>query len=205
MYRSCESGLGCRTNCVRSCWWAAVAALLMAVALSGCGSSLAKSPATPSLVVVPLHSSAIHGTRLPARYTCDGQDISPPLTWGAVPAGVEELTLFTLGVTQVKNGRLLPRVEWAMGGLKPSLHRLSAGEIPRGAFLMPDSNGKRRYSVCPAKGKTAHYGFALYALPPNTRATARLEGEELLYNLTGPVAKDRAPAGGAFFATYSRK
>ena len=113
--------------------------------------------------------------------------------------------MFALGVQQLKNGRLLPRVEWAMGGLKPSRHDVRAGEVPRGAFLMQNSKGQRRYSLCPGKGKTTHYGFALYALPVDTRATPRLEGEELLYNLTGPVPRNRAPAGGAFFATYTRK
>jgi phosphatidylethanolamine-binding protein (PEBP) family uncharacterized protein len=204
MYKNSESGLGSRTIRVRrSRGLVAVLAALIAVALSGCG-SVAKQSAQ-KLVVVPLSSAAIHGSNLPALYTCDGKDIWPPLRWGALPPTVEEVVLFALGVTVLKNGRVLPRVEWAMAGLNPALHGVGAGQIPRGAFLLQGSNGKKRYSLCPAKGKTAHYGFALYALPRDTRATPKLEGEELLYNLTGPVVRDRAPAGGAFFATYTRK
>lgn len=204
MYKSGESGPGSRGGSVRSYWRAGLTALTATVVLSGCGSSLAKT-AAQKFVVIPLQSDAVHAKELQALYTCDGKDVAPPLQWGAVPAGVEQLALFALGVNVLKNGRILPRVEWAMGGLKPTLHGVSAGEIPPGAFLMTNSDGHRRYSVCPSKGKTGHYGFALYALPVDTRATPQLEGEELLFNLTGPNLRDRAPAGGAFFANYTRK
>jgi phosphatidylethanolamine-binding protein (PEBP) family uncharacterized protein len=202
MYRIGES-LG-RLTAVNTHGPAVMAAVLITVILGGCGSSSAKTSSTPSFIVVPLHSSAIHGRLLPTQYTCDGKDISPPLTWGQMPPTVEEVVLFALGVQVLKNGRLLPRVEWAMGGLNPNRHGVRAGEVPRGAFLMRNSGGQRHYSLCPKKGKTGRYGFALYALPTDTRATPRLAGEKLLFNLTGPVPRDRAPAGGAFFATYHR-
>jgi phosphatidylethanolamine-binding protein (PEBP) family uncharacterized protein len=204
MYKTGESGPGSRGGSARSHWRAALTALVATVVLTSCGSSTPTNTAR-KFVVIPLRSNGVHARELEATYTCDGKDVSPPLKWGAVPAGVEQLTLFALGVKALKSGRLLPRVEWALGGLKPSLHSLSAGEIPPGAFLMANSNGQKRYSVCPSKGKTGHYGFALYALPVDTRATPRLEGEELLFNLTGPNPRDRAPAGGAFVASYTRK
>jgi hypothetical protein len=41
-----------------------------------------------------LSSSAFaEGAMIPAKYTCDGQDISPPLAWADVPAGVAALAL----------------------------------------------------------------------------------------------------------------
>jgi Raf kinase inhibitor-like YbhB/YbcL family protein len=30
---------------------------------------------------------------IPSRYTCDGEDLSPPLTWAGVPAGTKSLAL----------------------------------------------------------------------------------------------------------------
>lgn len=30
---------------------------------------------------------------IPAHYTCDGQNVSPPLVWGALPAGTKSLVL----------------------------------------------------------------------------------------------------------------
>ena len=32
-------------------------------------------------------------TAIPAKYTCDGADISPPLSWSGIPAGTKSLAL----------------------------------------------------------------------------------------------------------------
>jgi Raf kinase inhibitor-like YbhB/YbcL family protein len=33
------------------------------------------------------------GSEIPSKYTCEGQDISPPLAWSGVPAGAKSLAL----------------------------------------------------------------------------------------------------------------
>ena len=33
------------------------------------------------------------GGQIPSRYTCDGRDISPPLSWSGVPEGTKSLAL----------------------------------------------------------------------------------------------------------------
>lgn len=177
--------------------------LLLVAAFSGCGESpTAAVPPLPPItkvVAVPFRSSAIHG-RLPSLYTCDGKNISPPLAWGAVPPGIEELALYAVAVTP---GTL--SVEWAMAGVNPSLHHLSAGEVPSGAFLEEANDGQKRYSICPAKGQTKRYEFALYALPNRVRATPEISGATLLHNLTGQIPQGRSPATGRFSATYTRR
>jgi Raf kinase inhibitor-like YbhB/YbcL family protein len=41
-----------------------------------------------------LTSSAFsEGAMIPEKYTCDGADVSPPLKWGALPAGTKSLAL----------------------------------------------------------------------------------------------------------------
>ena len=41
-----------------------------------------------------LSSSAFaHNGSIPKRYTCQGEDVSPPLAWGNVPAGAKSLVL----------------------------------------------------------------------------------------------------------------
>ena len=34
-----------------------------------------------------------HGGEIPSHYTCDGEDVSPPLQWSGVPAGARSLVL----------------------------------------------------------------------------------------------------------------
>jgi phosphatidylethanolamine-binding protein (PEBP) family uncharacterized protein len=179
-----------------------IAALVLALALGGCGGS--STPAV-KVVAVPLHSSAIHSARLSPRYTCDGKDISPPLTWGAIPAEVEELALFALQVTPATAGRYTLTVAWAMAGVEPALHHLAAGEIPKGAFVLQASNGKRQYTICPPQHQTQRYEFALYALPPHVHAGPNINATELLTNLTSTIPTNQAPARGAILTTYTRK
>ena len=162
--------------------------------------------AAPAKVAfVGLHSSAIHGSRLPALYTCDGRDIPPPLTWGAVPSEVHELALFALAVNTREAGQSSLAVVWAMAGVNPALHHLSAGEVPPGAFLLTTTDGQRRYSICPPRGQTKSYEFALLALPSRASATPAIPGVSLLRNLAAPSAETHAPAEGVLSIKYTRR
>ena len=38
-------------------------------------------------------SAFAHNGDIPASYTCDGEDLSPPLAWSDVPEGTLSLTL----------------------------------------------------------------------------------------------------------------
>jgi len=185
-------------------------AVLAAAALSGCGGTGASTGTTVLSSVEPstvsLRSSAVHGSTLPALYTCDGRDISPPLSWGALPSGVKEVALFVLGVRRGKAGRPVASIEWALAGVKPQLQGLRAGDVPPGAFALAASDGSRRYSVCPASGQTERYTFALYAMPRGVRASPALAGTALLLNLTqSGVPQNEAPASGTFSVTYKRR
>jgi len=187
----------------------AILAVMAAAALSGCGGSGATGTTALTSVepsTVALTSSAVRRSALPALYTCDGRNISPPLSWGALPSSVEEVALFLVGVHRGKAGHPLASVEWALAGLKPRPQGLRAGEVPPGAFALAASNGSRRYSVCPPKGQTGRYTFALYAMPRGVRASPALAGTALLINLTqSGVAQDEAPVSGIFSVTYKRR
>ena len=103
------------------------------------------------------------GTALPARFTCDAKNTSPPLRWPAVPAGTGELVLIALNLLPVEGALFF---DWAVAGLDPSLTELKEGELPQGAILGTNSFGKRAYGLCPpSKGKEERYLFMLYAIP----------------------------------------
>ena len=47
-------------------------------------------------MTIPLTSSAFaEGGFIPAKHTCDGEDVSPPLTWNNVPAHAKSLALIS--------------------------------------------------------------------------------------------------------------
>jgi phosphatidylethanolamine-binding protein (PEBP) family uncharacterized protein len=180
---------------------ATIAIPLTVLALSGCGSS-----ATVKVAVVPLASSAIgRNGRLPALYTCAGKNISPPLTWGTVPPIIQELALFALEYEPSPTGHYTLGVEWAIAGVNPALHHINAGELPRGAFPLKTSNANPSYDICPPKGQTKHYEFALYAIPAGVRVSPELAATTLLANLTNPNPKLQSPATGTITTTYTRR
>jgi phosphatidylethanolamine-binding protein (PEBP) family uncharacterized protein len=174
------------------------AVLLSALALTACGSS-----ASSTVPKITIKSAAISGKTLPAQYTCDGRDIPPPLEWGAVPAGVENLVLFVVGYTPTGQ-KVKVSVAWAVAGLNPALHRLASGQLPPGAYVGLAADGKRRYSVCPEKGTSVQYQFELYGLPASTVVSHQFAGLPILAALTGSDRKATA-AHGAFLAIYKRQ
>jgi Raf kinase inhibitor-like YbhB/YbcL family protein len=99
---------------------------------------------------------------IPARYTCDGANISPPLAWRNVPKHTAELVLFTIDLTSptAEGG-----IRWILAGIEPSVSEVKAGSIPPGALVGRNSAGTVGYAgICPAKGKTHNIEFVLYAL-----------------------------------------
>ena len=102
------------------------------------------------------------GAPLPAVYTCDGADRSPPLQWSGLPAEAAELVLLVLNLRPVDQSLFF---DWAVAGLDPSLASLEEGKLPAGAVAGKNSFGRRGYSICPQKGGGENYIFMLYAIP----------------------------------------
>lgn len=180
--------------------------LLLALSLVGCGS--ATSPGT--IPPVSFKSAAV-GTSMPARYTCDGENIAPPMEWGAVPAHSSQIVLLLTGFTPVPNSKSvkIDSVSWAVSGISPHLRRLAAGQIPAGAHVGHTRDGKRRYSVCPKRGAIEYYQFELYAVPATLKIPTKFSDLEAFSVLNssganGTSATKIAVAHGAFVTTYKR-
>lgn len=70
---------------------------------------------------------------VPVQYTCDGDNVSPPLAWSEVPEGTAELVLLfedpdAPGGTQVY---------WVLFGLNPASGGLEEGKVPAEALSEP--------------------------------------------------------------------
>jgi phosphatidylethanolamine-binding protein (PEBP) family uncharacterized protein len=168
--------------------------------LAGCGSAGSSSSHVKAVQRVAFKSAAV-GTTIPALYTCDGKNISPPLEWGSVPADTGELVLFAIGFNRTTGTSYSASIAWAVSGVNPQLHRLAAGHLPPGAHLGVASDGRRGYSICPKKGTTDEYQFELYALPRPISVSPNFAGPPVLDTLT----TSHAVAGhGLFVAAYKR-
>ncbi len=86
---------------------------------------------------------------IPARYTCDGSDVSLPVRWRLVPKGTAELAMFLVKLKSPGKGTFF---NWAVAGLSPTSHGVPVGALPAGAVVGRNSFGQAGYSICPPKG-----------------------------------------------------
>ncbi len=106
----------------------------------------------------------LNGAAIDARYTCDGLDIAPALSWGGVPDGTVEIAITMVDDSAVSDGQ--PFVHWAIAGLDPDEIALAEGDVPDGATQALNFFGDVDYGgPCPPPGDDAHlYRFTAYAL-----------------------------------------
>lgn len=99
------------------------------------------------------------GEEIPSRYTCDGEDVSPPLEWTEPPSGARSLVLC---VDDPDAGRY-PFTHWLAWALPPHAGALAEGEPApcegRNDFGAPGYRGP-----CPPPGKPHRYVFRVLAL-----------------------------------------
>lgn len=104
---------------------------------------------------------------IPKLYTCDGKDISPPLSWGVVPAEVRSIVL-------IMDDPDAPRgtwVHWVLFDIPADTKGLAENvprtpSLPNGARHGSNSWGSKKIGYggpCPPSG-THRYYFKIYAL-----------------------------------------
>lgn len=99
------------------------------------------------------------GGTIPATFTCEGADVSPPLVLNAVPADTAEL-LLVVTTSSVDSGDR----RWIVAGIPPSTTVISQGAVPTGAVEVVNSSGGAQWSgPCPQAGSIT-YVFTVYTL-----------------------------------------
>ncbi|MBS1236687.1 MAG: hypothetical protein H6R46_1482 [Proteobacteria bacterium] len=93
---------------------------------------------------------------IPAHYTCDGEDASPPLTWAGVPAGTRSLALIIddPDAPDPKHPRQV-WVHWVLYNLPPDATGLAeAVALPSGAKVGRNDWQRADYGgPCPPIGR----------------------------------------------------
>ncbi|MGQ9493296.1 MAG: YbhB/YbcL family Raf kinase inhibitor-like protein [Anaerolineae bacterium] len=154
------------------------------------------SPAAPFVLTSPAFEA---GQSIPRQYTCDGQDMSPPLQWSEPPLETKSFALI------VDDPDARGWVHWMLYNL-PAITRSLPEAIPTGAEL-PDGSrqgknswGKMQYGgPCPPSG-THRYSFRLYALDILLDVPAGANVAALQRAMDGHIL-----ARAEFIGLYSRK
>lgn len=104
-----------------------------------------------------LSPAFLNNTQIPEKYTCDGENINPPLTIGNIPADTKSLVII-LEDTDSLTKNWTHWVVWNIMPVKKIRVKSSLGIKGRNDFGQTDYKGP-----CPLIG-THHYHFKVYAL-----------------------------------------
>lgn len=114
---------------------------------------------------------------IPAVYTCDGRNVSPPLNWNDPPDGTKSLVL----INDDPDAPAGDWVHWIVYNIPPGIRKFNENDsvtgLPPGTLQGKNDFGRIGYGgPCPPSG-THRYFFKLYAL-------------DILLEVPGGISKD---------------
>ena len=110
-----------------------------------------------------------HHGDIPRRYTCDGDDVSPPLAWSGVPAGAKSLVLIVDDPDAPDpKAPKMTWVHWVLYNIPPTATGLpeavAAKNLPKGTLEGVNDWKRTGYGgPCPPIGRHRYF-HKLYAL-----------------------------------------
>jgi Raf kinase inhibitor-like YbhB/YbcL family protein len=144
------------------------------------------------------------GESIPTRFTCDGDDVSPALTWQGAPDGTQSFALI-MDDPDAPGGTY---THWVIYNIKPQAGGLAEGvektERPtngEGGVQARNDFGDNGYGgPCPPGGNPHHYNFRLYALDRNLDLGSGASKADLLKAMEGRILGETTLTG-----TYKRQ
>ena len=127
--------------------------------------------------------------KISAKYTCDGQNVSPPLDWRQEPAGTASFAL----IVDDPDAPFRAFTHWIIFDLPPGTRGLSEavpkhGKLAGGALQGKNGFGNVGYSgPCPPPGSPHRYRFTVYALDKSLNLAAGASKEQVLQAMQGHV------------------
>jgi Raf kinase inhibitor-like YbhB/YbcL family protein len=141
------------------------------------------------------------GALIPPKYTCDGADVSPPLTWDAGPEGTRSFAL----ICDDPDAPMGTWVHWVLFNLPADTRELAEkvpadDTLPGGARQGISDFRRVGYGgPCPPGG-THRYYFKIYALDAEADLPAGAGKRDLLKAMEGHIL-----AQGQLIGKYARK
>jgi Raf kinase inhibitor-like YbhB/YbcL family protein len=134
-------------------------------------------------MAMTITSSAFRaGEVIPSKYSCEGDNVSPPVQWDGVPAAARCLAL----ICDDPDAPMGTWVHWVLYNLPTSVSNLPE-HVPTSEILsfgakqgMNDFKRIGYGGPCPPPGKTHRYYFKLYALDVELALKPRAIKQELL-------------------------
>ena len=125
---------------------------------------------------------------IPKQYTCEGRNISPPLSWDGIPAGAKSLAL----ISDDPDAPAGTWVHWVIYNMPPASKGLQEGVLPMQNLPHDTKQGINDFKKigyggpCPPGG-THRYFFKLYALDTKLNLDSGATKSQLLAAIEGHI------------------
>ena len=153
-------------------------------------------------MTLSVSSSAFEdGQEIPAKYTCQGQDISPSLSWEGVPGGAQSLALI-MDDPDAPGGTF---THWVLFNIPADSRHLPeampvTARLSDGILQGRSDFGRTGYGgPCPPPGPVHHYRFVIYALDKQLGLKTGSTRQQVLDAIAGHIL-----AQGQLVGTYRR-
>lgn len=134
------------------------------------------------------------GGSIDLRYTCDGSNAAPSISWSGLPADTAEIAVSMVDESNLSAGR--PFIHWVMAGIDPTIERLGEDEVPLGAIEGLNFFGDVGYTgPCPDPGTTGTFVLTVFALGQQLELADATPAAELL-DVIGTVSIASAASSG---------
>jgi len=147
-------------------------------------------------MAIHVESSAFsEGGLIPSQYTCDGKDISPPLSWSGIPEGAKSLALICDDPDASKTW-----VHWVIFNLPARTSGLPEAVPAREGVLGGGTQGTNDFhkvgygGPCPPSG-THRYMFKLSALDTEIKLSSGATKADVLRAMKGHVLAEATLMG----------
>lgn len=143
----------------------------------------------------------LEGDKIPGKYTCQGQDISPPLAWSEPPRGTQCFALI-MDDPDAPGGVF---AHWLIFNIPSDSRTLpealpTQNQLPNGALQGKNDFGTVGYrGPCPPSGPAHRYRFTLYALDRPLDLKPGTSKKQVLDAMNGHIL-----AQGQLTGTYRR-
>ena len=159
-----------------------------------------ETESSPKLLEFMLTSESFNeGETIPARFTCDGEDISPPLSWSGAPTNTKSFVL----IMDDPDAPVGTWVHWNLIHLPGEMRTLPENlqleaAVAEGIKQGTNSWGRPGYGgPCPPGG-THRYFFKLYALDDSLNLEVSATKEDVVAAMEGHILMETELMG-----TYS--
>lgn len=134
------------------------------------------------------------GQPIPEKYTCDAQNVSPPLKWSGAPASTKSVVII-VDDPDAPSGTF---THWVLYDVPGNTAELSEGSSGGGKEGVTSFRKTGYGGPCPPSG-THRYFFRVYAVDSSSLGKAGLSKAEVMAAMKGHIL-----AEGQLMGTYKR-